>query len=403
MVAGVAASNCSTGGDASTEVAALSGFLTAMLLMAGGWLSWHWWKRNGSGFSTFGGVFLLRESGQPPVLPGADECAFHCFMSHTWKTGQDQVAVIKRQLNAMLTQPRMCVMQSRTPHLWLVLLLLYCGSTLRSFLDVDDLDDINKIEQYVRDSATVLCFMSKGYFLSRPCNAELHFACKFDKPLLLVHEASTQHGGAELSVIEHECPPALHEQVFGRVANGSGSADVIAWRRTREYQACALLRISEAMLRGMAAATAQPRLSRQVTRIDTLRACLSAPRLKSVPQRLPEEKEKQSEGSGCGTVSIGSGHASDAKWRARTSKEEKGGSGVLPTLRLGGASSACALYLPGSITEQPVLLTRTTLLLVSEANEGGTRRRIELATLLLGWLSLLSAVAPRCLRVLGLW
>ena len=56
-----------------------------------------------------------------------------------WSSGQDQVANIKRQLR---------------------LLLPAC----KIFLDVDDLADIGKLEQYVLQSQCVLIFLSSGYF-----------------------------------------------------------------------------------------------------------------------------------------------------------------------------------------------------------------------------------------------
>ena len=42
-------------------------------------------------------------TGIPPVLTLPPGRRFHIFLSHTWRTGQDQVAVIKRQLSLMLT------------------------------------------------------------------------------------------------------------------------------------------------------------------------------------------------------------------------------------------------------------------------------------------------------------
>jgi len=56
-----------------------------------------------------------------------------------WGTGQDQVAVIKRQLQLLLP-------------------------SLSIFLDVDDLADIGELESYISQSAVVLLFLSRGYF-----------------------------------------------------------------------------------------------------------------------------------------------------------------------------------------------------------------------------------------------
>ena len=44
------------------------------------------------------------------------------------------------------------------------------------WLDVDELDDLAKLEEYVRGSVLVLAFISKGYFLSANCQRELKAA-----------------------------------------------------------------------------------------------------------------------------------------------------------------------------------------------------------------------------------
>ena len=35
------------------------------------------------------------------------------------------------------------------------------------FLDVDDLEDIGALERYIDESAAIMLFLSRGYFLSR--------------------------------------------------------------------------------------------------------------------------------------------------------------------------------------------------------------------------------------------
>jgi len=39
---------------------------------------------------------------EPPVLLLGSEKRYHLFLSHVWSTGQDQCAVIKRQLQLLL-------------------------------------------------------------------------------------------------------------------------------------------------------------------------------------------------------------------------------------------------------------------------------------------------------------
>ena len=59
---------------------------------------------------------------------------------------QDQVAVIKRQLLLLVPD---CLI----------------------FLDVDDLDDISKLERYIAQTADIMIFLSRGYFQSKNCAA----------------------------------------------------------------------------------------------------------------------------------------------------------------------------------------------------------------------------------------
>ena len=76
-----------------------------------------------------------------------------------WSTGQDQCAIIKRQLQ-----------------------LLMPGVVI--FLDVDDLQDIGDLESYVRASGVMLFFLSKSYFSSRNCLREVRASLEenFAKP-----------------------------------------------------------------------------------------------------------------------------------------------------------------------------------------------------------------------------
>ena len=57
------------------------------------------------------------------------------------------------------------------------------------FLDVDDLEEIGKLEWYIDASACVMIFLSKGYFLSRNCLREARQTVEKQIPIVLVHEA----------------------------------------------------------------------------------------------------------------------------------------------------------------------------------------------------------------------
>ena len=136
-------------------------------------------------------ILKLWRTGAPPVLSMKKEHRHHLFLSHVWSTGQDQVAVIKRQLLRMV-------------------------HGLRVFLDVDDLEDIGALEKYIDESMVVLIFLSRGYFQSRNCLREVRAAMERNKPLILVLETDEAKGGfALLEEARGECPDELHDYVFG--------------------------------------------------------------------------------------------------------------------------------------------------------------------------------------------
>ena len=84
----------------------------------------------------------LQSTKAPPDLPLAKGHIWHMFLSHIWGTGQDQCATIKRQFKIILP-----------------------GASV--FLDVDDLQSIDALEEYIESSAVITIFVSKGYFLSK--------------------------------------------------------------------------------------------------------------------------------------------------------------------------------------------------------------------------------------------
>ena len=92
-------------------------------------------------------LLRLKATKARPQVSIARGLKYHLFLSHIWGTGQDQVAVIKRQLQRLMPG---CII----------------------FLDVDDLEEIGKLESYIDASASVLIFLSKGYFASRNCIRE---------------------------------------------------------------------------------------------------------------------------------------------------------------------------------------------------------------------------------------
>ena len=134
-----------------------------------------------------------------------------------WGTGQDQCATIKRQL---------C--------------LLLPGASI--FLDVDDLEDIGMLEEYIEASGVVMIFVSQGYFKSANCLREVRCALSKDKPLSRVHDPV--RGGASLEAIKAECPTEMRGSLFSR------DHPVIIFHRIKDYQIVSLRLLAEDMLRG---------------------------------------------------------------------------------------------------------------------------------------------------------
>lgn len=124
-----------------------------------------------------------------PTLTLAEGQIWHMFISHTWATGQDQAHALKRQCRTMMPD-------------------------VKIFLDVDDLESIDKLETYIEQSACVLLFISRGYFQSKNCLIEICAALKHRKPLILVYEPTENKGGGNLAKLQAECPEDLARQIF---------------------------------------------------------------------------------------------------------------------------------------------------------------------------------------------
>ena len=152
----------------------------------------------------------------PPALEqlGKD---YHLFISHSWDN-QDTAAVLKRQLQ---------------------LLLPSCSI----FLDVDDLEDIHKLEMHVRESAAMLVLLgSSKYFSSANCQREFHEARKLDLPLLLLHDADASKNGEPLEALKKACPEEHHALLFGE------RTKVLPWHRVADFQMLTLAELAEDLI-----------------------------------------------------------------------------------------------------------------------------------------------------------
>jgi len=162
---------------------------------------------------------LLVDSGEQPSLSLETGKRWHLFLSHIWSSGQDQVANIKRKLQLML-------------------------NGCQIFLDVDDLENTEDLEQYVKSSENVLVFLSKGYFFSANCLRELDCALSIQAPLILVHEKNLDKGGVSLDTLRTEVVSQ------GRDAECLFHAgqEIVIWYRVEHFQLLSLKRIAQSML-----------------------------------------------------------------------------------------------------------------------------------------------------------
>jgi len=110
------------------------------------------------------------------------------------------------------------------------------------FLDVDDLEDIGLLEEYIEASGVVMIFVSQGYFKSPNCLREVRCAVTKGKPLSLVHDPV--RGGASLEAIEAECPIEMRGDMF------SPHRPVITFHRIKDFQMVSLRLLAEDLLLG---------------------------------------------------------------------------------------------------------------------------------------------------------
>ena len=203
-------------------------------------------------------LLKLKNTKAKPELSRARSHQWHLFLSHIWGTGQDQCAVIKRQLCVLLPG-------------------------VKIFLDIDDLGDIGLLEEYIDMTAVITIFASKGYFKSisantryiyahlappshtshamRPlphplasdCLREVNCTVAKAKPIVLVHD--NVRGGATLDFIRNEeCPEELRDPIFR-------NRRIIGWHRARDFQLVSLKLLAEQLLLGCPVYRDEPSLS----------------------------------------------------------------------------------------------------------------------------------------------
>ena len=181
----------------------------------------------------------------PPVLGEPGEQSFHFFLSHVWRWGQDQAGTLKSSFNTMLPE-------------------------CQSFLDVDNLKSINKLEQNIANSETILVVLTRDYFSSHFCRKELLYAHQQDKAVVLLMETDDNKGAPTLATLqlEHDrfVEARLHEtgeeelsgedrqmseamlELIARTRNPA-EGGYIEWHREKHMKRAGLTRLAEALIR----------------------------------------------------------------------------------------------------------------------------------------------------------
>ena len=203
---------CSSNDDSTTLIIACS--VVGSVLLVGSFLAYLFARRQRA--LRRKPLLVWADNGQPPVIkspPIPD--GWHLFLSHKWPTGQVHVAMIQKMLLSYLPD-------------------------CRCFLDVNDLADIDKLEQYIERSAVILVFLSRAYFGSRGTMLELWAAHSQNKPILVVYIEEPDHGGGALTDLLADCPPELRDWLLAEPP--------LRWSIKPHFQRVALTQIAERVL-----------------------------------------------------------------------------------------------------------------------------------------------------------
>ena len=179
---------------------------------------------------------LLNETKSVPNLEIAESCNYHAFISHVWSTGQAKTHAIVRKMQ-----------------------LLVPGMVL--FLDVDKLDNIDHLEQYICESAVFILYYSEGYFRSENCRRELFAAFESKKPAFVIYEGSIE----TIEKMKDECKsncqqtpffPSSSEIIPFLLDNGAP----IRWHDAAVFSASSLKMIMHRLLSNLPYYIKDPRL-----------------------------------------------------------------------------------------------------------------------------------------------
>ena len=217
---------------------------------------------------------------------------------------------------------------------------------MKIFLDVDDLDDISKLEEYIDATNVIIIFMSRGYFVSANCLREMRAAKQLGKPIVLVHEADEGKGGESLDAMKRECPADLREFIFGSTDLEASSSEspsqreIVQWHRVTPFQISALLRIAAGVIQ----------------------LCLAASKGSEKSAERPSADQ---------TIGTTEGVAGKELSKEPSSKRRV-------TANKASSAKPGRLYLPGAVTEETCVVPDNILVYVSPNNQGAMARMTEL-------------------------
>lgn len=175
-----------------------------------------------------------------PAIPTGKSS--HFFVSHVWKSGQDQARAIKQLLKELV-------------------------GGLKIWLDVDDLHNIADLETEVDSSVAVIIFLSgsmqadahaqkyvSDYFRSPNCLREFKAATERpDALVIIVLETDPLHGGIPLEVHRNACPADMRAAF--------DAMPMVHWYRQHDFQIVSLKMIVEPLLNFREKETRQTRRS----------------------------------------------------------------------------------------------------------------------------------------------
>ena len=124
-------------------------------------------------------ILLWRDGQHIRLAPPTSKNGRHVFLSHSWRYAQDTAGTINGRL-----------------------LSLGCGC--RTFLDVNDLDNLKHLEAHVERSDIVLVILTESYIASANCRRELTAAYVSNKPIVVLVETEESRGATSATALRAE-------------------------------------------------------------------------------------------------------------------------------------------------------------------------------------------------------